>query len=140
MALYIKPTADMLSNELINEIGEELGYKMWSKRDKSKVYDFPGAREGNEYADNFVEGNIIQFKNQKLLVYKSVGHYHASSLCTLNISTMKPTKNSTNQTQLSPELVEKIKAIRMKKSSQLTRAKMVCPADCGCCKKSTPKV
>ena len=143
MALYIKPTADMLSNELINEIGEELGYKMWSKRDTTKEYDYPGARDGNEHtepADNYVEGHIIPYKNLTLLVYKCVGHYHASSLYTLNISTLKPTKNSTNQTQLSPELVEKIKAIRVKKSSQLTRAKIVCPADCGCCKKSTPKV
>ena len=103
---------DFLGNDLIDSVGEYLGFEMWSKRDTSKEYDFPGARDGNEYADNFVEGNIIGYKNQILLVYKLVGHYHgAPSLYTLNLSTIKPTKNSRCQKQLSLELVEKIKAV-----------------------------
>jgi hypothetical protein len=37
----------MLPPELIDEIGEYVGFKMWSKRDDSKEYDFPNQRGDN---------------------------------------------------------------------------------------------
>ena len=126
---------DMLDQNLINEIGEYLGFKMWSKRDMSKEYDYPGAREGNEHADNYVNGNIIDYEKLQLLVYTCEGGYYYPSLYTLNMSTLKPTKNSPKQTQLSSTLIEKIKSVTMKKSP-IIRKKM-CVNGCECCNKST---
>ena len=61
----------MLDNNLIDEVGEYLGFAMWNKRDKTKEYDFPGSREGNCLpGDEFAEGNIIIYNNIPLLVYK----------------------------------------------------------------------
>ena len=103
---------DILGEELIDEIGEYLGFVMWNKRDKSKEYDFPGARgEVNCLAGEiFVEGNVIIYNRTLLLVYKNVNCFHGfKSLCTLNLFTLKPTKNSKTQTLLSQELNKKIK-------------------------------
>uniref|UniRef100_A0A6C0B188 Uncharacterized protein n=1 Tax=viral metagenome TaxID=1070528 RepID=A0A6C0B188_9ZZZZ len=102
----------MLDEDLIDEIGEYLGFVMWSKRDKSKHYDFPNAREEETCipGDQFVEGSIVIYNTIALLVYKNVGCFHTfKSLYTLNLSTIKPTKNSKNQTLLSQELLIKIK-------------------------------
>jgi hypothetical protein len=101
----------MLGEELIDEIGEYLGFAMWNKRDKSKEYDFPNAREENYLpGDVFVEGNIIIYNKTPLLVYKNKNCFHIfKSLYTLNLITIKPTKNSKIQTIISQELVEKIK-------------------------------
>ena len=61
----------MLGEELIDEIGEYLGFVMWNKRDKGKVYDLLNAREENCFpGDAFIEGNIIIFNNTPLLVIK----------------------------------------------------------------------
>jgi hypothetical protein len=102
---------NILSEDLIDEIGEYLGFEMWNKRDKSKEYDFPNAREENcSPGDVFVEGNIIIYNNTRLLVYKSKNCFNSfNSLYTLNLSTIKPTKKSKNQQLLSIELIEKIK-------------------------------
>jgi hypothetical protein len=102
----------MLDEDLIDEIGEYLGFVMWNKRDKSKYYDFPNARKEEPClpGDEFVEGSIIIYNKIALLVYKNKGCFHTfKSLYTLNLSTIKPTKNSKNQTLLSQELVNKIK-------------------------------
>ena len=101
----------MLDNNLIDEVGEYLGFAMWNKRDKTKEYDFPGSREGNCLpGDEFAEGNIIIYNNIPLLVYKNKGCFHTfKSLYTLNLSTIKPTKQSKIQKLLSPNLIEKIK-------------------------------
>jgi hypothetical protein len=102
----------ILNEELIDEIGEYLDFKMWNKRDLSKKYDFPNAREEVDClpGDNFVKGSIIIYNNIPLLVYKNVGCFHAcKSLYTLNIITLKPTKTSQNQKILSHKLIEKIK-------------------------------
>jgi hypothetical protein len=107
----------ILGEELIDEIGEYLGFIMWNKRDKSQEYDFPNARgEDNCLSgDKFVEGNIIIYNNTPLLVYKLKNCFHVfKSLYTLNLSTIKPTKNSDIQTIISQELVEKIKTTRLK--------------------------
>jgi DNA phosphorothioation-dependent restriction protein DptG len=56
----------VLNEELIDKIGEYIGFEMWNNRDKTKEY-------------------------------------------TLNLITMKPTKNSNIQKCLSTELCEKIK-------------------------------
>ena len=100
----------MLDNELIDEIGQYLGFSMWNKRDETKEYDFPNARENCLAGDAFVEGKTIVYNQTPLLVYKSAGCFHGfKSLYTLNLLTIKPTKTSKNQKVLSPELVEKIK-------------------------------
>ena len=100
----------MLDEELIDEIGEYLGFVMWNKRDKTKKYDFPNAREDNSLpGDVFVEGNIIIYDKTLLLVYKNKNCFHNfKSLYTLNLLTIKPTKNSRTQTILSQELIKKI--------------------------------
>ena len=105
----------ILDEDLIDEIGEYIGFDMWNKRDKSKKYDFPGARDDNCLAgDKFVHGNIIIFNETPLLVYKHRGFFHGvKSLYTLNLITIRPTKNSYIKHLLSPELCEKIK-INMK--------------------------
>jgi hypothetical protein len=102
----------VLNEDLIDEIGEYLGFKMWNKRDLSKEYDFPNARGEVSClpGDNFVKGNIIIYNNIPLLVYKYAGCFHTfKSIYTLNIITIKPTKTSKNQKILSHELIEKIK-------------------------------
>lgn len=102
---------NILGEELIDEIGEYLGFVMWNKRDKSKEYDFSNAREEKcLFGDIFVDGNIIIYNHTPLLVYKNKNCFHNfKSLYTLNLSTIKPTKNSKTQTIISQELVEKIK-------------------------------
>jgi len=101
----------MLDKDLIDEIGEYLGFVMWNKRDKTTQYDFPNSREENCIpGDQFVEGNIIIYNKIPLLVYKHKGCFHTfKSLYTLNLSTLKPTKNSKIQKLLSHELLENIK-------------------------------
>lgn len=101
-----------LSDEIIDEIGEYLGFDMWNKRDKTKEYDFPNARDEVGCLDGsaFMEGKIIEFKNNFLLVYKPANSYHAvRSNYTLNLSTLTPTKTSPLRKTLSEELIEKIK-------------------------------
>ena len=102
---------NMLDEDLIDDIGEYLGFVMWNQRDETKEYDFPGEREENCLrGDNFVEGNIIIYNKTPLLVYKNKGGFHTfKSLYTLNLLTIKPTKNSEIKKLLSPELIEKIK-------------------------------
>ena len=97
--------------ELIDEIGEYIGFEMWNNRDKSKEYDFPGSRGENCVSgDKYVEGKIIIFKSTPLLVYKNVGCFHGcKTLYNLNLLTIKPTKNSQIKKILSQELVEKIR-------------------------------
>jgi hypothetical protein len=102
----------MLDKDLIDEIGEYLGFEMWNKRDISKEYDFPNERSDDKdtlMGDKYIIGNII-YNKIPLLVYKNAGCFHSfKSLYTLNLLTLKPTKNSLNQTLLSKELIEKIK-------------------------------
>jgi hypothetical protein len=103
----------ILSKELINKIGEAVDLKMWDKRDKTKTYSYPGARDDeDEYADNYVNGVITKFKDLMLLTFLtesipglgrgSKSHY------TLNLKTLRPTGTSTIKTELSAELKAKI--------------------------------
>jgi hypothetical protein len=100
-----------IDEDLIDEIGTYLGFEMWNTKDETKEYDFPGAREEHSVpGEAFVEGNVFFCNNTQLLVYKNKECYQGyKSLYTLNLSTLKPTKNSKIQTLLSPELLEKIK-------------------------------
>ena len=102
----------MLSETLINEIGEFLGYEMWNKRDTTKEYDFGGCREADaESGDHFMVGGVIHTKYQTLLCFNTFYNLiiHQKVLYTLNLKTFKPTKNSPSQKLISPELIEKIK-------------------------------
>lgn len=100
---------DILTNELIDEIGEYIGFNMWRKRDLTKSYSFPGERDGeDDYADNYIDGNILEYKGIFLLVYNVVGYYGMKALYTLNLKTLKPTTNSDIKTLLSNELKNKI--------------------------------
>lgn len=99
------------SNELICEIGEYLGFPMWEKRDKSKTYSFPGNRDGeDEHGDDYFEGSVIPYNGIRLLVFKNVGCYGINSQYTLNLSTLRPTRNSPIQKELSNELKQKIRS------------------------------
>lgn len=103
------------NEELIDDIGESLGFKMWNKRDKTKKYDTPGDREDGEdwlHADNYMVGEVITFKKLPLLVYQHKSSFGDKSYYTFNLLTMRPTKTSHSQVQLSKELVAKIKASR----------------------------
>jgi len=96
---------NILGEDLVDEIGEYLGFVMWNKRDKFKEYDFPNDREENCLFGNiFVDGNIIIYNNIPLFCFHTF-----KSLYTLNLFTIKPTKNSKTQTIILQELVEKIK-------------------------------
>lgn len=100
----------MPSDDVIDEIGEYLGYQMWNKRDKSKTYSMPGDRDGeDEHADDYMEGKIINFNGLNLLTFLIIGCYGANSQYTLNLSTLRPTKNSPIQTELPNELKRKIR-------------------------------
>lgn len=94
----------MLTPQLIDEIGEYVGFKMWSKRDDSKEYDFPNQRGDNCLAgDDFLEGNVIVFNRVPLLVFKHAGCVHGfKSVYILNLITVKPTAQSRIKKVLSP--------------------------------------
>ena len=103
----------MLTLELIDEIGEYLGFKMWSKRDESKEYDFPNQRgDINCLAgDEYLVGNVIVYNRVPLLVFKNAGCFHGfKSVYTLNLITVKPTAQSRIKKVLSPALIGKIKS------------------------------
>lgn len=107
-----------LDEDIIDEIGEYIGFEMWNNRDKTKEYDFPSAREDHIClpGEKFVYGKIIYFKETPLLVFKYKGFYHGvKSLYILNLITIKPTKKSKIQKLLSTELCEKIQMIDIKK-------------------------
>ncbi len=106
----------LIDDELIDEIGESLGYYMWNKRDMTKEYGFAGARdpenENEISADGFCSGTVIYYNKIPLLVFKNMYlcYFYKDSWSeyTLNLRTLKPTKNSKNQTQFSNELIRKI--------------------------------
>lgn len=106
----------MPDEELIDEIGQFLGFDMWNFRDKSKKYVLPGNRSDEDFdcllADDYVEGKVITYKNIPLLLFQYKGYNSIQSLYTLNLFTLKPTKASDCQTLLSKELIDKIKASR----------------------------
>lgn len=98
--------------DLIDEIGEYLGFDMWNKRDKTKEYCFAGYRDGTDHGDDYVEGNVIEYMNTKLLVFQYKQLFHQRALYTLNLKTKKPTKTSPQQKQLTPALIEKLSECR----------------------------
>jgi len=101
------------NDDLINEIGEHLGFKMWNKRDKTLTYEYAGNRDGDgELADDYFVGSVIQYNNLPLLVFQRKGIFAYQSEYTLNLITLRPTKASENQTLLPRELINKIKRSR----------------------------
>lgn len=99
--------------ELIDEIGEYLGFMMWHKRDKTKTYEYAGNRDGDGLiADNYFVGSVLTYNNLPLLVFQRKGIFAYQSEYTFNLKTMRPTKASELQLPLSKELINKIKASR----------------------------
>jgi hypothetical protein len=104
----------ILSEDLIADIGESIGLKMWSKRDKTIEYDYPGAR-GDEPGDanEYYNGNIVISNRLYLLVFSKEGlrfyQIKGKSDYTLNLHTIKPTANSPIKTIISEELKERIR-------------------------------
>lgn len=98
-------------DDLIDEIGEHLGFQMWNKRDRTKSYEYAGNRDGGcEIADDYYEGRVISFKEIPLLVFQRKGIFAHQSEYTFNLKTMRPTKNSGSQVLLPKDLITKIKA------------------------------
>jgi hypothetical protein len=100
----------VLPDELIDEIGEYLGFHMRNKHTVIRMNGLTGCREDNTIiTDFFVKGNIVYFNNKvPLLVFQNQS-FNKKSLFTLNLLTLKCTYNSPTQKLLSPELVDKIK-------------------------------
>jgi hypothetical protein len=115
-----------LSEELIADIGESVGFQMWSRRDKSIEYGDPGAR-GDEpgRTDDYHSGNIICTGHLYLLVFSNEGYrafqLKGKSEYTLNLHTLKPTAASPKKNLLSDELKARIKSecIAAKTASRL---------------------
>jgi hypothetical protein len=102
----------MQNQELMNEIGEFVGLQMWNKRDMSKSYEYIGNRDASdELADNYVVSKVIIYQQIPLLVFETKSYFSSQSLYTLNLLTMRPTKNSYYQHKLSKELIDKIKQV-----------------------------
>lgn len=85
---------------------------MWDTRDRSKTYSYPGCRvDEDEHADDYYKAEVIQFEHTAtelppLMIFKQVGVIKSKSAYTLNMNTLKPTKNSAIQTKLTKELRE----------------------------------
>jgi hypothetical protein len=103
-----------LSEDLIADIGESVGFKMWSRRDKSMEYSYPGCRgDEPEYADDFHNGTVLCNKLYLLTFSRESYRYTGSrgiASYTLNLRTLTPTRNSRIQTPISEELKARIRA------------------------------
>jgi hypothetical protein len=125
-----------MDQELIDDIGLYLGFKMWSTRDKSIEYDFPCARDDDPTTpggEMFIEGKTIKYKELHLLIYKHMHSYHGhQSLYTLNLKTLRPTKNSKIATELSDELKDRIKKDGFSKFLNLFKDNNLTPEDTKC--------
>lgn len=104
-------TKMFLTDEIIDEISKEIGLDLWDNRDKTKRYCYPGNRVSGELrADDYFNTSITLYKNVYLLMFRPEGHFKGSnSEYTLNLNTLKPTKNSHIKKELSDELITKIK-------------------------------
>ena len=126
---------NLLSENIINEIGENTGFLMWNKRDKSKKYyqlnseysyDFYSDGPPNKnwifsktefiYNEKYNVSSYIDWeilnptKNQILLQFKIVGDYHRYiGIYTINLKTLNPTKNSNIKTKLTKNIISHIK-------------------------------
>lgn len=105
----------LLPEDLIADIGEYIGFKMWSRRDTSIEYSYPGVR-GDEpgRADDFHNGGVICMYNLYLLtfsreIYRYTGSRGIASY-TLNLNTLAPTRNSRIQTPISEGLKARIRS------------------------------
>ncbi len=93
----------LIFNDLIDEIGEYLGYNMWksNKYPKSKIE-----------AMGYYNGELVLYQGNYLLIFRPTTRNGKikSSVYTLNLKTMRPTKASPNQTQLNMDLKRKLRA------------------------------
>ncbi len=99
------------SIDLLDEIGEYLGFTMWNKRDLSKKYAYRGFKDDEEAIDDYIEADVIFYKDFPLLIYQYNAYRKTSdhTLYIFNLKTFKPTKNSPIKKELSPDLLDKLK-------------------------------
>ena len=98
-----------MSFSLEEEIADYIGFKLWKNRDKNKQYDYYGCKEGNEMAEDYFKMTFFITNHCKLLCFKSedkMSQYKDYYI--LNLRTLKPTKKSYIQKELSDELKLKI--------------------------------
>lgn len=96
-------------SDVMDEIGEYLGFQMWNLR---HLYDDYVIHDKEEW--HFYGCDVLEFRGgPPLLVYNYRNPYGLGGPCssdyTFNLKTMKPTKNSPKQTLLPDELIDKIK-------------------------------
>jgi len=128
----------LLSEDIINEIGENAGFRMWNKRNKNKGYYQLNSEYSYDYYSNgppnknWIFSKTDFIRNEKynvssyvdweittnlkphpsLLQFKIVGdYYNYIGVYTINLKNLKPTKNSSCQTKLSDKIITKIKTI-----------------------------
>lgn len=89
-----------IEEEIINEIGNYLGFNMDSEKAVNR-YDF-------------VITTKVVYNKTPLLIYKYNGCFHGfKALYVLNMTTLKPTKNSYIKKQLPKEVLAKLKPVRI---------------------------
>lgn len=90
---------------LDDEIADYIGFKLWKNRDKNKVYDYYGFKEGNEMAEDYFNMSFVNTTYFKLLCFKSEDRLSPyKDYYIINLKTLKPTKKSIIQKELSDEL------------------------------------
>lgn len=114
---------DYISRELMNQIGRSVGLKMWDDRDKSKTYSYPGGRGDEDLrADDYCNGKITEWKDIPLLTFLEQSMPNCgrggSSMYTINLNTLKPTRSSPNQTQLTEQMKKDIQEYKERMRQQ----------------------
>jgi len=107
----------------MNQIGRSVGLKMWDDRDKSKTYSYPGGRGDEDLrADDYCNGKITEWKDIPLLTFLEQSMPNCgrggSSMYTINLNTLKPTRSSPNQTQLTEQMKKDIQEYKERMRQQ----------------------
>jgi len=121
-----------ISNEMMNQIGRSVGLQMWDDRDKSKTCSYPGDRGDEDLrADDYCNGKITVWKDIPLLTFLEESMPNSgrggSSLYTINLNTLKPTRSSPNQTQLTEQMKKDIQEDKERMRLQKNGGRVVLP-------------
>jgi hypothetical protein len=98
-----------IDGSIVSEIGQYLGFMMWdrlTKEERKEVYT-------NDREDDYICGNVIDYKGIPMLIFRRQdrGHtigYGRTTECTINLCTLKPTKNSSIQKSIPAHIVKKM--------------------------------